>query len=298
MNDQLATITPELANTLPVATGGYQGAFSNSANFEAAQRMAMALVNSSMMPKQYQGKENLGNAIIALEMAQRIGANPLMICQNLYLVHGNPGWSAKFMIASFNQCGRFSAIRYEWKDCNEIAPEYGCRAFAMEKATGETIYGPWITWLLVKAEGWDNKNGSKWKSMPEKMFMYRAAAWMIDSYAPEISMGLQTEDQLHDVYDVDPTTGEITNIGNQSETGSRTSSVAEKVAAKAAEKEIESEEDEPTFDATQLLKIVNDADSLEGLDEVEDMARSLDARTKEAKELTTAIEKRRADLQA
>jgi hypothetical protein len=64
------------------------------------------------VPKNYQG--NLPNCIIALELAQRIGASPLMVMQNLYIVHGRPAWSSQFLIAAVNQCGRFTALQYEW----------------------------------------------------------------------------------------------------------------------------------------------------------------------------------------
>ena len=52
---------------------------------------------------------------------------------------------------------------------------------------------------MVKAEGWDSKTGSKWKTMPEQMFKYRAAAFWQRAYAPEISMGLQTAEEAIDI---------------------------------------------------------------------------------------------------
>ena len=61
-------------------------AFSNAASFESAQRMALALVSSNIVPEQYRGKDNIGNAIVALEMAQRIGASPLAVMQNLNII--------------------------------------------------------------------------------------------------------------------------------------------------------------------------------------------------------------------
>lgn len=287
-----------------IAATGYQGAFANAQTFEAAQRMAMALVASSMVPKQYQGRENLGNAIIALEMSQRIGANPLMVMQNLYLVHGQPGWSAKFMIATFNQCGRFSAIRYEWKG-QEGSQDYGCRAYATEKSTGNIIHGPWITWGLVRAEGWNNKNGSKWTTMAEKMFMYRAAAWMIDLYAPEISMGLPTSEQLEDIIDVDPTTGEVMGVEKTGEQGSRTASVASRVVAAAAEVETDEQSDAGKSEAQEagpdplaLLQQVKAATAPEQLDDLEDMAASLDGRNSDVKALRQAIANKREAMAA
>jgi hypothetical protein len=222
----------EVAAVPAMPSGREIGAFASESNFVAAQRMAKALVSAELVPKMYQGDKNLCNAIIALEMAQRMGASPLMVMQNLYMVHGNPGWSAKFLIATFNQCGRFTAIRYEWKG-DEGATDYGCRAFAHEKNTGQPVYGPWITWDLVKSEGWDSKAGSKWKTMPEKMFMYRAAAWMVDAIAPEISMGLPTAEENRDIIDVDASTGEVLGVVPAAPlTQTQTANVADKLKQK------------------------------------------------------------------
>lgn len=182
---------------LPVVRMG----FSDLQGFELMQRAAKALAASTLVPQQFQG--NLPNCLIALEMASRVGASPLMVMQNLYIVHGRPGWSAQFLIASFNQCGRFSAMRFRWQG-KPGEDEWGCRAWALEKATEEEITGPLITINLAKREGWYEKSGSKWKTIPELMLMYRAAAWMVRTHAPEISMGLSTAEELGDVYDAQP----------------------------------------------------------------------------------------------
>lgn len=166
--------------------------FNSQGSWELANRIGKAFAASTLVPQQYQG--NVANCIVALEMANRMGASPLMVMQNLYIVHGNPGWSSKFLVACFNQCGRFSALRYEWDTDRK-----GCRAWAIEKATGERIDGPKVTEQMAKEEGWSTKSGSKWKTMPELMLMYRAAAFLIRTYAPEISMGLQTDDEIIDV---------------------------------------------------------------------------------------------------
>lgn len=165
--------------------------FNSNNSWELAQRIGKAFAASSLVPQAYQG--NLANCIVALEMANRMGASPLMVMQNLYIVHGNPGWSSKFLIASFNQCGRFSAMRYEWNEEHS-----SCRAWATEKATGERLVGPAVTLAMAKDEGWSTKSGSKWKTMPELMLMYRAAAFFVRTYAPEISMGLRTDDEIID----------------------------------------------------------------------------------------------------
>lgn len=172
----------------------------NSQGFELAQRAAKCLAASSLVPKEYQG--NLPNCVIALNMAARVGADPLMVMQNLVVVHGRPTWSAQFLIATVNTCGRFSALRYEFFG-KPNTDEWGCRAWAVEKATGEKLVGTDVTLAIAKKEGWFGKNGSKWQSIPQQMLMYRAGSWWTRAYAPELSMGLHTADEMADVYDAE-----------------------------------------------------------------------------------------------
>lgn len=166
--------------------------------FELAQRAAKCLATSTLVPKEYQG--NLSNCIIALNMAQRIGADPLMVMQNLVVVHGRPTWSSQFLIATFNTCGKFSALRYEFFG-KPNTDDWGCRAIATETATGERLVGTDVTIAIAKQEGWYSRNGSKWKTMPQQMLQYRAASWFVRTIAPELSMGLHTAEEIHDVYD-------------------------------------------------------------------------------------------------
>lgn len=164
--------------------------------FELAQRKAAIYAKSSLVPKEYQN--NIGNVLIAENMARRMGADTLMVMQNLYVVHGKPGWSAQFLIASFNSNGRFSAIKYRFKG-EEGTPEWACQAYCTELSTGEEIAGTTVSYAMALSEGWVNKTGSKWKTMPEQMFRYRAATFMIRSTAPEIGMGLLTKEELEDM---------------------------------------------------------------------------------------------------
>lgn len=198
MNALATTAAEEIRGTLIKSPSTTMG-FGNTDSFELMQRAARLLASSTLVPKEYQG--NLPNCVIALNMAQRVGADPLQVMQNLYVVHGRPGWSSQFLIATFNQCGRFSAMRFEF--FGETGKDnWGCRAWAIEKETGEKITGADITIKTAKDEGWYSKNGSKWKTMPQQMLMYRAASWFVRAYAPELSMGLQTQEELRDVGEV------------------------------------------------------------------------------------------------
>lgn len=171
--------------------------------FEIMQRMANMYTASTIVPDTYKG--NVGNCVIALDMAMRMNANPLMVMQNLYIVYGNPSFSSKFLIATINASGRFSPLRYEFKG-EEGTHGYGCRCVAYEasdKEHKEPLHGDWITMGMAEKEGWTKKNGSKWQSMPSQMLRYRAAAFWQRVYCPEISMGLITKEEADDIQDAE-----------------------------------------------------------------------------------------------
>lgn len=201
MSQSQTTNLAELRGAAKPTDPAIRAGFDTVGGFDLIQRTAKLFASSNIVPTQFQG--NLPNCVIAVDMALRMGANPLMVCQNLYIVHGRPAWSAQFLIATINQCGRFSAIRYEFQG-KPGTDDWGCKAVATELATKEKLEGPLITIGLAKKEGWYGKSGSKWQTMPELMLRYRAAAWFVRAYAPEIAMGLQTAEEVKDTFDLEP----------------------------------------------------------------------------------------------
>ncbi|WP_334420891.1 hypothetical protein [Acinetobacter soli] len=221
--------------------------------FELSQRIAKMLSSSTLVPEQYRqtikvknGKDQngnmtyreepnpngLANCVIALNMASRLNADPLMVMQNLYLIEGRPSWSSQFIMAAINSCGRFSALRFELQDLGEKEVEYtevvwenrskrnvvkkitirdlSCVAFAVERETGERIESSKITMEMAVKEGWYGKNGSKWQTMPEQMLRYRAASFFGRVYAPELLMGLRSsEEEQERIIDVTPETAVV-----------------------------------------------------------------------------------------
>jgi hypothetical protein len=171
------------------------GAFSIQ-GFDHAQRVAVMLAKSQLIPEAYRGKPE--NCMIALEMANRIGASPMAVMQNLHIIQGRPSWSSPFIIASLNTCGRFHPLKFRQVG-EKDSDSYGYEAYTKTKAGEEEVIGPAVTWAMIKAEGWLGKSGSKWKTMPELMFRYRAAAFFGRLYAPDILMGMQTAEEVIDI---------------------------------------------------------------------------------------------------
>lgn len=188
----------EKPNELAVTTHRRLNAFTSMQGFEDAQRIAKAICQSSLVPKAYQN--NIPNTVVAMEMASRIGISPIMVMQNLDVIQGKPSWRSTFIISALNACGRFKPLRFEFEGNDIKSDDYGCRAFTYDLDNpDEKIVGPKVDWKMVKAEGWLDKSGSKWKTMPELMFQYRAAAFFGRLFAPDILTGMHSIEEIIDI---------------------------------------------------------------------------------------------------
>ena len=94
--------------------------YKNEGSFELYQRMAKSLAQSKLVPTTYQGQDGLPNCLVALEMANRRNISPLVVMQNMNVIHGKPSWSAQFVIATITGCGRFEDFDYEEKGTKAI----------------------------------------------------------------------------------------------------------------------------------------------------------------------------------
>ena len=230
--------------TLPTSSqSGFN--FFDPVQFDTMQRVCSLFANSELVPDMYKISDNnpkekaIANCMIAIEMAQRIGASPLMIMQNMVIIYGRPSWSSKFLVATVNTCGRFNPLQYRFTEKGMLGKVdyteyertwdktlYGgkggyknaaktvtfdgtkvmdieCVAFTTAKGSDKVLESSPISLRLAIQEGWYTKNGSKWRTMPKQMLMYRAASFWTNAYAPELSMGMKTEDEIRDIVDVD-----------------------------------------------------------------------------------------------
>jgi len=193
------------STALTTTTTSQPGVFSSSSAFDEAQRFAKALASSTLIPPAFQGQQGLANCLVALNISRRMNMDPLMVVQNLHIIHGRPSWSSQFIIGLINGCGRFTPLRYEITGKGDTL---ACTAVATEHATGQELRGPEVTMAMAKREGWATKAGSKWQTMPELMIRYRAAAFWGRLYIPELLVGIQTQEEVLDVESVTVTPAE------------------------------------------------------------------------------------------
>lgn len=205
-----------------------------SAAFDMLQRQAKMFSTSSLVPKEFQG--SLANCAIGINIAKRLGADPFMVLQNIDIIHGRPSFRATFLIAMVNASGRFEPLQFEmietgketttpvtfeaWENQKKVSREIKytytpttCIAYAKDKASGTVIKGPPVSYDMAISEGWVGKSGSKWQTdMRELMIRYRAAAFFARLYAPDITLGMMTAEEVQDM----PVTRDVTPSASES----------------------------------------------------------------------------------
>jgi hypothetical protein len=227
--------------------------FANEQNFALAQRMAQAFAASDLVPANY--RCNTANSLIAMEIAGRIGASALMVAQNLHVIEGRPSWSSSFVIAAINSCGRFKPLKFKITDLGMREVEVvrwegpkGSREKRVAKIKihdrefvawthdrdGELLEGPPVTIGMAHKEGWWDKPGSKWPTMTELMGRYRSAKFFGNLYAPDVLMGMQTDDEVREAIDITPAprADDQTPGKNPTPSGESTASLNEKIRSR------------------------------------------------------------------
>lgn len=193
-NTQLAKTGEKKEVSVNKVTDFSLGIFGTSDNFIMANQMAKALASSTIVPSTYQN--NVGNCLIAIEQAQRLNISPIAVMQNLHVIQGRPAWAAKFLIAMINNSEKFDMeLQFDETKGKDGKP-FSCVAWTMKK--GRRIDGMIVDMQMAKVEGWLDKNGSKWKTMPQLMLRYRAASFFSSLNCPELTLGLYTKEEILD----------------------------------------------------------------------------------------------------
>lgn len=168
----------------------------NNEAMVTAVRMAEYLSNAKIIPQQYQ--KNPGDCLVAIDFARRMGLSPVTVMQQSQMVRGNFTWKGSACKAMVDASRKFVNSRYE--TCGKPgAMNWGCRLVAERVKPYCTVCGPWVTMQMAKDEGWIDKDGSKWKTMPELMMRYRAASFFAKTECPEVLMGFSTAEEIEDI---------------------------------------------------------------------------------------------------
>lgn len=164
--------------------------------FDRLTEVAGMLAKSTIVPITYQNRPE--NCFIALDMASRMGVSPMVVMQNLYVIQGKPSFSGQAIASMIRSAPQFRNVELHYVG-EEGKDTWGAYVTAEKVATGKTLKGGTVTIATAKKEGWFQKSGSKWQTMPEMMLAYRAYTWFGRVYCPELLMGMQSTDEVYDI---------------------------------------------------------------------------------------------------
>ena len=170
--------------------------YTSTQAFNNLFKIGNVLSKTQLVPDNYRNKPE--ECTIAIDIANRSGMSPLSVMQNLYVVKGKPQWSGQACIAMIRASKEFEHVKPVMVG-ERGTDDWGCYFKAVDKSDGEVVTGALVTIKMAKDDGWYDKPESKWKSMPEQMLQYRAAAFFARVHMPNTLMGFQVEGEVEDI---------------------------------------------------------------------------------------------------
>ena len=154
--------------------------------FAEALTLSDYLADSSMVPKDFQGKA--GNVLVAIQWGMEIGLKPLQAMQNIAVINGRPSLWGDAVIA----LARNSAA-CEYIIETQTATEATCRV----KRRGESEQVRTFSMVDAKTAGLAGKQGP-WTQYPKRMMQMRARAFAIRDVFPDVLKGLPVTEEVMD----------------------------------------------------------------------------------------------------
>lgn len=158
-------------------------------NMQEAMQFASMLANSSMIPKNFQGKD--GDTLVAMMMGSELGLNPIQALQNIAVINGRPSLWGDAMIALVQNHPKFGGIKESFDDATMTATcviwRKGCDKHTVKYSQSDaTLAGLW------------GKQGP-WKQYPKRMLQLRARGFGLrDQFADALS-GLISAEEAQDM---------------------------------------------------------------------------------------------------
>lgn len=174
-------------------------------NLAQVFRLARVYVDAGLAPKAYLDAPNPVSAVaIGILYALRCGVEIPMFLQNSYPVNGKIGIESKLAIALLIKSGKVVG-RPHYSLKYEGGKAVACTCTVIDQESGEEKTQT-VTWEMVTKEGWDRNKGtqvSKWTTLPELMFQYRAGVFVMRVHYPDVLMGMYTTEEFEDMQRAD-----------------------------------------------------------------------------------------------
>jgi len=179
---------------------GVKNTFSlTPSSLKEAMEYAQIIANSTMVPKNYQGKP--GDILVAVQMGAELGLKPIQALQNIAVINGKPSVYGDALLALVQAHPSF-------EDVKEAFDEKTNTAFCSVKRKNQDEYTVSFSSEDAKKAGLWGKAGP-WSQYPKRMLQMRARSFALrDKFADALS-GLIMAEEAQDystISDVTPKT--------------------------------------------------------------------------------------------
>ena len=179
---------------------GVKNTFSlTPSSLKEAMEYAQIIANSTMVPKNYQGKP--GDILVAVQMGAELGLKPIQALQNIAVINGRPSVYGDALLALVQAHPSF-------EDVKEAFDEKTNTAFCTVKRKNQDEYTVSFSSEDAKKAGLWAKAGP-WSQYPKRMLQMRARSFALrDKFADALS-GLIMAEEAQDystISDVTPKT--------------------------------------------------------------------------------------------
>jgi len=155
-------------------------------NFEQALTFANYLAESTMVPKEFQGKP--GNCLVAMQWGAEVGLQPLQALQNIAVINGRPSLWGDSLIALVRSSPLCEYV---------IEEDDGKTATCRVKRRGEPEQTRTFSMDDAKAAGLQGKQGP-WTQYPKRMRQMRARAFAMRDIFPDVLRGMPVAEEVMD----------------------------------------------------------------------------------------------------
>ena len=176
-------------NITPIKQEDNKGFALRPSNMEEAFNFAVRLANSSLAPKNYQGKPD--DVLIAMMMGFEVGLNPMQAIQNIATINGRPSIWGDAMLALVQNHPSFKGIQETFDDATMTA------TCVVQRKGGQPHT---VTFSQADAEkaGLWGKPGP-WQNYPKRMLKQRARGFALRDQFADALLGLVSAEEAQDM---------------------------------------------------------------------------------------------------
>lgn len=164
-------------------------------SMQEAMRFAELMADSSMVPKEFQGKP--GNVLVCVQWGAEIGLAPMQALQNIAVIGGRPALWGDAVLALVRAHPQFVSIE-EGTEA-EGDTQFGWCDLARQRRDGsvERIRRVFSVADAKRAKLWTK--AGPWTDYPQRMLMLRARGWAVRDLFTDALRGIVMVEEARDI---------------------------------------------------------------------------------------------------